>query len=124
MPDSESPRLIANCSFCRKPNTDVGTLVAGPGVFICNECVDLCAQIIAGNTPGGPQLAPWELDLSREEVLAALPPVAAASQQVDRNLTAWVAKARTLGASWAQIGDALAITRQTAWERFSGTSSA
>jgi hypothetical protein len=124
MAENGTPRLIAHCSFCRKPNTDVGTLVAGPGVFICDECVDLCALIIAGKTPGGPQLAPWELDLTREEVLAQLPPVAAASLQVDQNLTAWVEKARTLGASWAQIGDALAITRQSAWERFSGTPSA
>ena len=119
-----TPRFIAECSFCRKPNTEVGTLVAGPGVFICNECVDLCAPIIAGKTPGGPQLAPWELDLTLDEVLAQLPPVAAAGRQVDRNLTAWVEKARTLGASWAQIGEALTITRQSAWDRFSGTPSA
>ncbi len=30
------------CSFCAKPHTQVAKLVAGPGVFICNECVALC----------------------------------------------------------------------------------
>ena len=34
------------CSFCAKSQSDVVKLVAGPGVFICNECIDLCNQII------------------------------------------------------------------------------
>ena len=35
------------CSFCGKAQTEVKTLVAGPGVFICDECVQLCQEIIA-----------------------------------------------------------------------------
>ena len=35
------------CSFCGKSQDKVVRLVAGPGVYICNECVDLCTQIIA-----------------------------------------------------------------------------
>ena len=34
------------CSFCGKPETDVNRLIAGPGVFICNECILLCEQIL------------------------------------------------------------------------------
>lgn len=33
------------CSFCGKEQGDVGYLVAGPTVFICNECVELCREI-------------------------------------------------------------------------------
>ena len=33
------------CSFCGKEQADVGYLVAGPNVFICNECVELCREI-------------------------------------------------------------------------------
>jgi hypothetical protein len=117
-PFPDVPRVIAICSFCRHPDTDVQTLVAGPGVFICNECVELCAQIVAGKSSGGPQLAPWEYDLSLEDTLAQLAPVASAAAQVDRNLHGWVQKARALGASWARIGEALGISRQSAWERF------
>ena len=40
-------RVITSCSFCLKPDGEVARLVAGPGVYICNECVDLCSQIIA-----------------------------------------------------------------------------
>jgi hypothetical protein len=34
------------CSFCGKSQHDVTKLVAGPGVFICDECVDLCTDIV------------------------------------------------------------------------------
>ncbi|MDY4517277.1 MAG: ATP-dependent Clp protease ATP-binding subunit ClpX [Candidatus Spyradocola sp.] len=34
------------CSFCGKSSEQVRRLVAGPGVFICNECVDLCCDIL------------------------------------------------------------------------------
>ncbi len=34
------------CSFCGKPQSQVKRLVAGPGVYICNECIDLCSEII------------------------------------------------------------------------------
>ena len=34
------------CSFCGKSQHEVVKLIAGPAVFICNECVDLCIDII------------------------------------------------------------------------------
>lgn len=34
------------CSFCGKPKDEVRTLIAGPNQYICNECVDLCHDII------------------------------------------------------------------------------
>ncbi len=34
------------CSFCGKGQDEVKKLIAGPSVFICNECVDLCNEII------------------------------------------------------------------------------
>ncbi len=34
------------CSFCGKQETEVNRLIAGPGVFICNECILLCEQIL------------------------------------------------------------------------------
>ena len=36
-----------HCSFCDKPLGEVATIVAGPGTNICNECIDLCVEIIA-----------------------------------------------------------------------------
>jgi ClpX C4-type zinc finger len=34
------------CSFCGKPQNTVKKLIAGPGVYICDECVDLCNEIL------------------------------------------------------------------------------
>jgi ATP-dependent Clp protease ATP-binding subunit ClpA len=36
-----------SCSFCGKSQKQVKKLVAGPGVYICNECIDLCNEIVA-----------------------------------------------------------------------------
>ncbi|MGL4698277.1 MAG: ClpX C4-type zinc finger protein, partial [Apilactobacillus waqarii] len=34
------------CSFCGKSQDQVKKIVAGPGVYICNECIDLCKDIV------------------------------------------------------------------------------
>jgi hypothetical protein len=52
------------CSFCHKTQRDVKKLIAGPNVYICDECVDICLAIIkedkaegeAGSQPTGPPL--------------------------------------------------------------------
>lgn len=121
-PDVTTPpqRNIANCSFCLRPNIEVNKLIAGPGVYICDSCVALCNDILQmPPTPGGERLAPWEPDMDDTTLLALLPKVAATIAQADRALTEWVAKAREQHISWARIGAALGITRQSAWERFS-----
>ena len=39
------------CSFCGKPQSQVARLVAGPDVYICDECVSICYDIISGEMP-------------------------------------------------------------------------
>jgi ATP-dependent Clp protease ATP-binding subunit ClpX len=43
------------CSFCGKPRDEVASIVCGPtpDVAICNECVELCGEIIAEQTDPG-----------------------------------------------------------------------
>ena len=36
-----------NCSFCGKGQEEVKKLIAGPSVYICDECIELCNDIIA-----------------------------------------------------------------------------
>jgi len=112
--------VIAACSFCAKPNTQVSSLVAGPGVYICNECVSLAQQVIDAKAESVPQLLPWERMDDVGAVLENLPRVARAGAQVEESLTGWVRRGRELGATWARIGEALGMTRQSAWARFSG----
>ena len=39
------------CSFCDKPQSQVNRLVAGPGVYICDECIQVCQEILKENYP-------------------------------------------------------------------------
>ena len=41
---------ILRCSFCNKDQNDVRKLIAGPTVFICDECVEVCNDIIADDS--------------------------------------------------------------------------
>ncbi len=47
MPKKESGDEVLRCSFCNKSQREVKKLIAGPTVFICDECVDICIDIIA-----------------------------------------------------------------------------
>ncbi|MDR1619191.1 MAG: ATP-dependent Clp protease ATP-binding subunit ClpX, partial [Clostridiales bacterium] len=42
------------CTFCGKSQEDVHRVIAGPGVYICNECVELCREIIEEDTISRP----------------------------------------------------------------------
>lgn len=112
-----------NCSFCQKSRHAVAKLISGPGVFICDECVGLCVEILAienSKPTDSPAVPNWEERMSDDDLLATLPKVAALSEQVDHQLARSVAHARSRGITWTRIGAALGMTRQSAWERFSG----
>jgi ATP-dependent Clp protease ATP-binding subunit ClpX len=47
MPKKPENREIMRCSFCGKAQDEVRKLIAGPGVCICNECIELCSEIVA-----------------------------------------------------------------------------
>jgi ATP-dependent Clp protease ATP-binding subunit ClpX len=42
------------CSFCGKSQQAVKKLISGPGVYICDECVDLCVEIIESERSASP----------------------------------------------------------------------
>ena len=46
MPPKDDNAKLLYCSFCGKSQHEVRKLIAGPSVFICDECVDLCNDII------------------------------------------------------------------------------
>lgn len=46
MSDNQHSHDTVRCSFCGKSQAEVRKIVAGPGVYICNECVELCKEII------------------------------------------------------------------------------
>ncbi|MCK5323097.1 MAG: ATP-dependent Clp protease ATP-binding subunit ClpX, partial [Desulfobulbaceae bacterium] len=46
MPDKQNDDVEVNCSFCGKSQEDVKKLIAGPTVYICDECIELCNEIV------------------------------------------------------------------------------
>ena len=51
MAKDDSNVKVARCSFCGKSESMVQRLIEGPGVFICDECISLCNDLIAQSTP-------------------------------------------------------------------------
>ena len=63
-------RSTLRCSFCRKKDTEVTKLVAGPRVFICDECVAIAKQLMEDadniqNSPPRAEPAWWRRIWSR-----------------------------------------------------------
>lgn len=105
------------CSFCGKSEGQVDRLVAGPGAYICNDCVGLAEQLLARE-----QVATFITvdESTNEDLLARMARLDASREQVERSVRDHVRALRQRKISWNRIGEALGVSRQTAWERFSG----
>ncbi len=87
------------CSFCGRSDAEVDRLVAGPGP--------------------PPSVQRWE-DLDDDALLAEMVRIHEGRRQVDDAVAQVVRRLRERSVTWARIGEALGMTRQSAWERFSG----
>ena len=103
------------CSFCSRSESEVEKLIAGPKVHICESCIAVCNKILEA-TPQG--TGDWT-NLTDAQLLAALKPAEATLDAVRSVLQAQIEALRKRGISWSEIGDALGVSRQAAWERFS-----
>jgi ribosomal protein L37AE/L43A len=119
---TQTHKRVYRCSFCGKAQTEVKTLVSGPGVFICDECVQLCQEIIAKEaaTAVSTQKVPGLLpdNAATETLLKTLAGYNGAFERVDAGMQDIVDILREREVSWATIGQALAVSRQAAWKRF------
>lgn len=110
-------KTVLYCSFCRKDEHTVEKLLGGPGVYICDCCVALCNKILAGESV--PSFPGWD-SLNDEDLLDTLQPAAVAVRTMEETLKQHVDLLRQRGMTWTRIGEALGVSRQAAWERFSG----
>jgi hypothetical protein len=106
-----------HCSFCNKDQDSVAKIVAGPGVYICDECVNLC-QLIIGGEPAR-EFTAWN-EQPDDELLASLARTQAVVAQADAAVHDHASVLHGRGVSWTRIGEALGVSKQAAWERFSG----
>jgi len=69
MKQGEGRGTDERCTFCAKGRRQVQNLIAGPpGVYICNECVELCNSILVERKPAATATAPVGLDLAPERL--------------------------------------------------------
>jgi hypothetical protein len=118
---TETPKRLYRCSFCGKSQMEVKTLVAGPGVFICDECVQLCQAIINQKQKPVTREVPNPLlpdNALTETLLKTLGGHNGAFERIDAGMQDIVDILRERQVSWATIGRALAVSRQAAWKRF------
>ena len=109
-----------SCSFCGKRGTDDTRFAGGLGALMCTECLERFTAAFAAPENANAKIIGWsDEDMTDADMLARLPLIAATAAQVDRYLRAWVAKIRERHISYAEIGKALGVSRQAAWERFS-----
>jgi ATP-dependent Clp protease ATP-binding subunit ClpX len=109
------------CSFCGKSQHKVAKLIAGPSVFICDECVAICNKILG--QPPDKQVPVVRLedlgDMPTEKLLRWLKIQGVIFDDARAALQEAVDTLRKREVSWATIGEALGVSRQAAWDRFS-----
>jgi hypothetical protein len=87
---------------------------------MCTDCLESFTASFAAPENAHVKIIGWSDDaMSDADMLARLPLIAATASQVDRYLRAWVGRIRERHLSYAEIGKALGVSRQAAWERFS-----
>ena len=98
------------CSFCGKPQEAVERLIAGHGVYICNECVDLCMTILEPEE-AGPRRRPAQKD--------STPPTLPTPHEIKEHLDQYV-----IGQDNAKVTLAVAVYNHYKRIYFGGTSAA
>ncbi len=113
---------LFGCSFCGKSQNAVKRLVAGPSVYICDECVALCNAILTEHETYDDDetvIVRGLEEMATEDLVRNLEGASTVSRSIDRHFKKTVLELRRRGLSWSKIGDALGTSRQAAWERFS-----
>jgi hypothetical protein len=109
-----------SCSFCGSRGSEDTRYAAGLGALMCTDCLTRFSEAFAAPENVNQRVIGWTDDsMSDADMLARLPLVAATASQVDRYLRMWVGRIRERHLSYAEIGKALGVSRQAAWERFS-----
>ena len=109
-----------SCSFCGTRGSADTRFAGGLGALMCTRLPRLLQHGLRRAGELGRRFIGWHVDdLQNGELLARLPLISATDAQVDRHLRDSVGQIRARHISYAEIGKALGVSRQAAWERFS-----
>ena len=88
---------LLKCSFCGKSQKQVKKLIAGPGVYICDECIDLCNEIIEEELADADEYEVRVYDVERgRRLVAAVEIVSPANKDRPESRAQFVAKCAAL----------------------------
>lgn len=122
IPMTEASNVAAaarmRCSFCNRSQDEVKKLVAGPGVLICDGCVQLCVEVIANTPDPEPTAIVTPQTMPTEDLLRMLASYETGFGRIDSAMGEIVEVLRGREVSWSAIAEALGVTRQAAWKRF------
>lgn len=120
--------MSSDCSFCGTPHTEVGKLFVGPGVYICDGCVQRLHGITAGTASipndiphGREAMEAAAREMPPDQYLGGLANHARALQQVERDIRAWVKRGVDQGITWDRFAEALELSEDETRRRFSTT---
>lgn len=106
------------CSFCGVQGRKGLRFAGGLGAMMCEGCVTHYHSVFESKKKAAQAAKPpWE-SMSDAEILSSIPLISQTAEQVADFLVEWVELARSRKLSWAEIGRAMGISRQAAWERF------
>jgi hypothetical protein len=109
------------CSFCNKNDEQVKKLIAGPGVYICDECIGLCNAIldeeVTGGTPNGSP-APSLDDAPVETLVMIFGAMGRTARSMEDRLAEWARKLTARGVPMSTLASELGITETDAAQRF------
>lgn len=118
----EFTRAGKMCSFCGAEGGPDVQLAGGLGAMICESCVEQ----FHSNNQNPERIAelsrpPWDA-MPLTELLATLPLIIRSAEQNESFAREWVDLLRERRASWAEIGQVLGTTRQSAWQKYADKS--
>ena len=79
------------CSFCAKTQQEVDHLIAGPTVFICDECVELCMRIVLEKRSNARPSLPLTVKANNRDSLRR-----EIEREIERDLDIWIERLQTL----------------------------
>ena len=110
-------KFTVNCSFCNKNNGEVKKLIAGPGVYICDECIGLCNTIL-GEEKSGTDTAPSLDEAPVDQLVMILAAMARTAHSMEERLGEWARKLAERGVPVSTIASQIGITEVELRARF------
>ncbi len=114
-------KLTLTCSFCTKDKEQVKKLIAGPGVYICDECIGLCSTILdeeAKSADAGGPRTPSLDEGPIDRVVALFGAMVNTTRSMEERLAEWARTLRQRGVPLSTVAAEAGLTETEATERF------